>query len=292
MKINKISCEKAKNISILKTLENLGHFPKKETEREAWFLSPFRDESNPSFKVNLLINRWYDHGAGIGGSIIDLIMQLYNYSVRDALHYLSKSSNIISYSFNPKFNKINTKEKDYKITRVVKLSNSALINYLKSRKIDVEIAKKYCDEIHYIINDKNYFAIAFKNDSKGFEIRNKYFKGGLGKKNIKTINNHSDRIILFEGFFDFLSYLTLFKSKSLFEDYVILNSIALVKKAIPVVNKYREIIICFDNDKPGMSTSRIIKKNCKNVIDCSFVYNKCKDINEYLILNKSNYELH
>lgn len=39
-------------------------------------MSPLRRENTPSFKVNAAKNLWYDHGAGRGGTIIDLAMEL------------------------------------------------------------------------------------------------------------------------------------------------------------------------------------------------------------------------
>jgi len=74
----KINCETARNFSVEKALEKLGHFPKKTTEKEAWFLSPFRSETQASFKVSKTKNRWYDHGEGIGGNVIDLVCKILN----------------------------------------------------------------------------------------------------------------------------------------------------------------------------------------------------------------------
>ena len=62
MKRKKITCETARNISIVKALERLWHFPKKASEEEAWFLSPLRSETQASFKVSKKHNLWYDHG--------------------------------------------------------------------------------------------------------------------------------------------------------------------------------------------------------------------------------------
>ena len=73
MKRKKINCETARDFSVIKTLEKLGHFPKRTTEKEAWFLSPFRSETQASFKVSKTKNRWYDHGEGVGGNVIDLV---------------------------------------------------------------------------------------------------------------------------------------------------------------------------------------------------------------------------
>ncbi|MCB0458954.1 MAG: DNA primase, partial [Flavobacteriaceae bacterium] len=64
---------------------------------EAWFLSPFRSESQASFKVSKTKNRWYDHGTGIGGNVIDLVIQLMKCTVQEALNFLN--NDLSSFSF-------------------------------------------------------------------------------------------------------------------------------------------------------------------------------------------------
>lgn len=282
MKKERLNCEKARNISIVKTLENLGHFPKKESEKEAWFLSPFRSETQASFKVSKKMNCWYDHGQGKGGNVIDLIMQLKDYTTSESLDFLS--NNIDSFSFHQQtiFIESVPEEKSYEIIQVSNLKNNALIEYLKSRKIDIDVAKKYCKEVYYKIENKTYFAIAFANNSGGFEIRNKYFKGSLGTKDITILKNSTNCITIFEGFIDFLSYKTLYKFQKKKEDYLILNSISFIEKAIPELKNYNEKISCLDNDNAGKMATYSLKKNCENILDCSFVYYEHNDLNDYL----------
>jgi DNA primase len=55
--------EEVKNTDIVDYLSSLGFKPKKITRNDYWYLSPFRDERSPSFKVNRDINRWYDFGV-------------------------------------------------------------------------------------------------------------------------------------------------------------------------------------------------------------------------------------
>ena len=57
MKKEKLNCKSARNISITEVLGKLQHFPKKESEKEAWFLSPLRSETQASFKVSKKRNR-------------------------------------------------------------------------------------------------------------------------------------------------------------------------------------------------------------------------------------------
>ena len=49
---NGLSCERARAFPIEKALAKLGHFPTTTNEKEAWFLSPFRSETQASFKVS------------------------------------------------------------------------------------------------------------------------------------------------------------------------------------------------------------------------------------------------
>ncbi len=89
MKKEKLNCKSARNISITEVLGKLEHFPKKESEKEAWFLSPLRSETQASFKVSKKVNRWYDHGKGIGGNSIDLVCLIFGCSVQNVLEFLN-----------------------------------------------------------------------------------------------------------------------------------------------------------------------------------------------------------
>ena len=50
MKKEKLSCEQARKISIVKALAFLGHLPTRNTEKEAWFLSPCGQKLKPPLK--------------------------------------------------------------------------------------------------------------------------------------------------------------------------------------------------------------------------------------------------
>jgi len=182
MKKERLNCQSARTISIKTTLNALGFIPKKETSVDAWYCSPFRNEKTPSFKVSLSLNRWYDHGEGIGGNIIDLIMKINQCTLNEALAFLDNDT-YLSFHQQP-LTTPSVSDKNYTITKVKALENKALIAYLTSRCIDLDIATTYCNEVYYTCNHKKYFAIAFKNDVGGYEIRNKYFKGCIGTKGV------------------------------------------------------------------------------------------------------------
>jgi len=75
MKREQISWEKVRAVCIVKTMAKAGHFPKRETEKEAWFLSPFRPETHTSLKVSKIKNLWFDHGVDFGENVLDLVVR-------------------------------------------------------------------------------------------------------------------------------------------------------------------------------------------------------------------------
>jgi hypothetical protein len=67
MKQPTISFQQARQIGRVQYLAHLGHHPQKVHGPNYWFLSPFRADKTASFKVNIKLNVWYDHGDGRGG---------------------------------------------------------------------------------------------------------------------------------------------------------------------------------------------------------------------------------
>lgn len=181
----------------------------------------------------------------------------------------------------------------YQQIRVDPLTNPVLLDYLKERGIPPEIAKKACQEVHFQNKGKWYFAVAFANRSGGYEIRNKYLKGSISPKEITHIKNGSERCIVFEGFLDYLSYLTLRATQygnnpagGNLPDYMILNSISNVNKAIPLLKEYKSGICLLDNDVAGKKAfHEMLTAGCP-VRDKSVCYGKYNDVNDYLLDRK------
>lgn len=67
------------------------------------------------------------------------------------------------------------------------LKNKSLLSYLHSRRIDESIGCTYCQEIHQKQKERWYFSVAFGNQSGGYELRNPYFKGCMGSKDLSII---------------------------------------------------------------------------------------------------------
>ncbi|MFR3025797.1 toprim domain-containing protein [Bacteroides thetaiotaomicron] len=262
------------------------------------YLSPFREEHSASFKVNTATNRWQDFGEGSYGSAVDLVMRMEKCSFFEAMKICEEKS--FSGNLTPHETHLRQpkKEKQNKlhILKVAPLENKILINYALSRGIDEDVAKKYCQEIYYKIGEEGVscFALGFKNDSGGYEIRNPFFKGCISK-DITCIDNGSSRCAIFEGFFDMLSYQQLMKSRPERQNVnmVILNTTALITKAASFIQSHQMIHSFLDNDAPGRNALRVLKSCGKEVInESSYLYPQCKDFNEYLLcsLKKNNNE--
>ena len=161
------------------------------------------------------------------------------------------------------------------------LSHPALLAYLRERGIPSDIAIANCVEIHYRLHDKQYFAVGFPNESGGYEIRNKFFKGSIPPKAVSLIRNGSTTINVYEGFMDFLSGLTLGYGRT--EDNLVLNSVANKEKAYRHLDGYDQIKCWFDNDDAGKKCLAALQKRYgEKIKDFSVVFRPCKDVNEYL----------
>lgn len=278
-----MNCTQFNKISVEEVLQSLGHFPTKQNEKEAWFLNPFSKENNASFKINKNLNYWYLFSEGIGGNNTDLMKKYLNVSISEVLNW-AENQNFSSFRQQTKSQKLFNLPKTYEILEVKEIQHPALIQYLRSRKVEAQ--KHLIQEIHYQMNDKKYFGIGFKNDSDGYEIRNAYSKICLGKKDITTIKNISKSLRIFEGFFDFLSFKNVEKSlENEVSDYMILNSVSMINKIKSAIGNYENIELYFDNDEAGNRAVEIIKNEKNEAEDCRVLYSNFKDLNDWLIHN-------
>ena len=276
-----MNCNQFNSIKLEEVLVSLGHHPTKQNEKEAWYLNPFSTENHASFKLDKRNNIWYLHSEGIGGKNTDFMMKYLKASVKEVLEWAEQ--NFFSFQYQ---NNSNTKQKalanNYTIIEVKDIQHQALLEYLKSRKVENQL--EFLKEIHYRMNDKNYFGIGFKNDSGGYEIRNKYSKICLGKKDVSMIKNGSENLKIFEGFFDFLSFKNIEKSLSDEKsDYIILNSVSMISKIKNLLKNYKKIELYFDNDEAGNRAVETLKKEFENVEDDRILYKDFKDLNDWVM---------
>ncbi len=271
-----------KLIPIRDYLAHRGITPKQENTRYGFYLSPFRKEQDASFKVDYVQNLWYDFGEGRGGSIIDLVMDIEKCNFQQAVERLRNDN--ISTSTLVTSQTLHTLPNRLQVLGDYPLCHPALKNYLDIRAVDTTIAKKFCREVHYSVGGRNYFAIGFRNDYGGWELRSERFKGCSTPKHITTIDNGSDKALAFEGFMDFLSYLTIKRNDSPTCNIAVLNSVAYMQKAVPFLARHRSIYTFLDDDDAGRKAVSEIERLClqSKVIDQSDFYRRHKDLNDYL----------
>ena len=275
-----MNIEHIKSLSLKDYLANKGHYPVKEYTTYGMYRSPFREESTPSFKVDYRANLWYDFGRGEGGSIIDLVMKLYGYTLSQSIGLLENRVEIGPLTQNDFERQVERRE-EMKIIEAVSLHHPNLLRYPQDRKIDYSVAKWYCREIHYQVKGRTYYAIGMPNDLGGYAIRNLYFKGCLPPSYFSSFDRNTDTVNLFEGFMDYLSFCTLYPDRNA-ESAVVLNSINNLQKVHPLLSKYAVVNAYLDNDAAGKKTLEVLRRMNLPVNDCSILYREHKDLNDFL----------
>ena len=290
-----MTIQEAKQISLAEYLQTLGYTPVKRQGNSLWYKSPLREETEASFKVNTELNRWYDFGIGKGGNIIALASELYHSdNVPYLLERIAKHTpNLHTANHAPfSFGRQSVSEPMYRHLQVAELSSPALLSYLQERGINTGVAKRECKELHFTHGDRRYFTIGFPNMAGGYEVRNRYFKGCVAPKDISHIRQQGEQrnvCYLFEGFMDYLSFLTIRMknnqqcSRLTTQDYVILNSVSNLAKAEGILVTYSNIGCFLDNDTAGRKTCETLKaKFGERLSDKSIYYREYKDLNDYI----------
>lgn len=287
-----MTIQDTKQIQLADYLQSLGYTPVKQQGKSLWYKSPLRNETDASFKVNTELNQWHDFGIGKGGNIIALAAELYHSeNVAYLLERIAERTPYIrpaTFSFGEQ----KTHNSSFQDVQVGELSSPALIDYLRERGINIELAKRECTELRFENNGKTYFAIGFPNMAGGYELRNHYFKGCIAPKDITHIRQQGEQravCYLFEGFMDYLSFLTIRvdnnpdEPRTNEQDYMVLNSVTNLSKAEQLLRPYSRIGCFLDNDQAGQRAYENMKKIFGNRLqDMSHHYKEHKDLNEYL----------
>lgn len=281
-----------KQQSIVDYLQQHGCSPQHIRGNAYWYCSPLRKEHTASFKVNTERNQWYDFATGEHGDIIDLVCILQHCSIAEAMKYLSSASNTSavnsstpvasSFSFGGTSIPAASPAHHMELESVKPITHPKLLQYLAERGLKKSDVFSFLWEISYKTSDKTFFALGFANDAGGWELRNPYFKGCMAPKSISTIKGKDgERLQIFEGFMDFLSWRKL--HSEIEADSIVLNSLALFPKVIPLVTSYTSIECFLDNDEAGRKAFDQLKRSCPRIIDGSVRYQAHKDLNEWLV---------
>ena len=283
-----------KRYSIVEYLERKGIKPVRRTPSYALYRSPLREETHPSFKVDTQKNLWIDYAEGRGGSIIDLCMRLDGCTLSEAICRLGQNaSDNITYSFRKDLvsNNLQPVMAANGARKMIEVSETLpphLQEYIaRERCIDMEKATPFLKCISYEVWDRRYQAIGFANLLGGYELRDNHsFKGTIAPKDITPI--FTDKIInqiqptcVFEGFMDFLSFLSM--KEEVTNACIVLNSVSNTAKAIRYMNAQGISFIrtFLDNDDAGRRAVQEFAGAGFHVEDMSIHYKDFKDLNEF-----------
>lgn len=166
-----------KQIAIVDFLLAIGIRPAKETAVSAWYHAPYREDENPSFKVNKNRNIWYDFATAKSGDIIDLAVLVYRTpNIPKVLKMIAQAAPAVplkvrTFMPHPQPSATDAKPPQaaaFQNLRVQALASIPLLSYLSKRGIDLDTARQECKEVHYTCRGKNYYAIAFPNGAGGY----------------------------------------------------------------------------------------------------------------------------
>jgi hypothetical protein len=275
-------------IGLVDLLTKLGYKSIRASGKELFYISMIRDDdTTPSFCVNSMLNVWYDHGLGVGGSVIDFGKAFWpGIPFRQMLIKLWETADKDPSDL-PKMPRPRRTEKlpHYTIETVKEIGHTeAIKKYLLHRGI-FEVAQGLLKEVHYQVEiepgqTKPFFAAGHQNELGGWEVRNKFFKSCLGKKGLTIIKANERQLCVFEGYFDFLSWKHEYPDKD--SSILVLNSLSLIQGAIKVATYYPKIEIYFDHDKAGTAASGQWIKALPYSIDRAANYEGYIDYNDKL----------
>ena len=279
-----------KRYPIVEYLERKGIKPVRKTPTYALYRSPLREETHPSFKVDTEKNLWIDYGEGRGGSIIDLCMRMEGCTLSEAIRRLGQNApDNGTYNFLNDFvpNNPQPAMAVNGARRLIEISDTLpphLQDYLtKERCIDLEKAMPFLKCISYEVRGRRYQAIGFANLSAGYELRDdKTFKGTIAPKDITPIfTDRAEPVCIFEGFMDFLSFLSM--KEEITNHCLVMNSVSNVARTIRYLNDLHltHIRAFLDNDEAGRRAVQDFIKAGFHVEDMNIHYKDFKDLNDF-----------
>lgn len=248
----------------------------RQNEHEAWYYAPWRQERTASLHVHIGKNLWYDFGEGKGGDGITLVCAYLLASgegstVVDALRWLGNMTGSTFMPIKKGFSRHFEKDTGWLLKSAKPIEHLALIRYVESRGIPVPLAKRHLKQV-YAKNQqtgRSIFALGFRNEEGGYELRNPFFKSSISPKTITFIRGavpKPDSLHVFEGMMDFLSAAADCTGEQLDGDAIVLNSVSNLADAVPYIKGYgyQTLHSWMDNDPAGDKARQALYQLARN----------------------------
>ena len=297
----------ARRLTVAEVLVSMGFDVR--PDRSGLIRSPFRDERTPSFHILPPGYGWKDFGDGSGGGVIDLVMRLKGCSRQAAIDTLARiRSGEDFFSVRERasvHNPVKPRAPRLQVVSVEPLTDPALLSYARSRGITDEITQLYCRQVLLRTSREGgeSLYLGFPNGAGGWVLRSTA-PGRAGKR--CTISAPTfigpdgslitepagEAVAVFEGFFDFLSYMRLCRQGSVLPgmDAAVLNSVVNAGRALEFITSHSSVNLWLDNDDAGREAAvriaRAVADAAPNaqVYDHAYEYGGFKDLNEYLLI--------
>ncbi len=294
--------EKAKGMDLLTFLKN--YYPD-ELVRDS--RTQYSTKTHDSLKISNGYWNWCSKGIG-GRNAMDFLEKVMNIKFPDSAQFILEKMQIKT----PIFEKTQVKTRVRNLILPEKNDNNFRVQqYLKSRGIDGEIIQK-CIEKNLIYEEKHYHNVVFLGYD---EVGNAKYAGcratneskfkadatGSDKRYSFRLESEekTDKLFIFEGAIDLLSYATFFKLYGQkWEDKTMISLSGVYQPAkiieqskVPIAlqnyldkhSEVKEIVLCFDNDEAGRNATKalqIVLSDKYRIVDKPPRF--CKDYNEYL----------
>lgn len=279
--------------------------------KKGMFLSPFVSEKTPSCEISMKdgVSVFHCWSTDRSGNNLQLVAELEGCALNEAWGHLARLAPYAGVSASIGFTEALSSRDDakIKIDSYGPVWHRNLWDYIASRGIDREIAALYCCEVkfHYAGSpSQGRWAIGFPNIKNGYTLRSAYRRDGelvnlkkssscaptfIDMNGQWSMRKSSEVVMVFEGFFDFLSWMTLNRTKTPGCDVVVLNSLSQIKRSSEYIGSHRYINVCLDHDEKSKAgqkaTQGIIDAFGADhvVADCSVYYMEYKDFNDMLM---------
>jgi DNA primase len=284
------------SISLVDFLSRLGYEPTRRSGKELMYISMLRmPESTPSFCVNDALGVWYDHGTGQGGTVIDFGKAYWQgLPFKEVLTKILQGAGLEpgaivgSSNWHEQHRRpLPEKTPNYRVWQVKELGNNpAITAYLQYRNV-WQVAQNRLKEIYYYVgnqqqNRKQFFSAGWQNEKGGWEVRNPYFKGCLGKKGMSFIASNAGRdLAVFEGYINYLSWLSQHQGDD--KNILVLNTLSFLSPAIERCHSFDNVEVYFDHDHAGRAATEKLLSALAHARDRSEVYAQYNDYNDKLI---------
>ena len=243
----------------------------------------YTTKTHDSLRMSNGLWNWCSRGFG-GRNAIDFIQKTYHMKFIDAARYVIDKMNMHT----PIFVQQEQKSKERHLILPDKNDNNDKVKaYLRSRGIDEEIIQN-CIKRNLIYEEKHYHNVVFVGYD---EIGNAKYAGCRATNESKFKNDatgsdkmysfrletkeKTDKIFVFEGAIDLLSYATLFKLYGQnWEDKTMISLAGVYQPAkvleeskVPITIKHylekhpeiTKIYLCLDNDEAGRNATKALK---------------------------------